>query len=317
MNLFLCVKYKNEGKLSSHNWFFNGFCKELQPRYVVLLDVGLKSEPNAIYNMYHQMKLDPKVGGVCGYMSLKIEKTAADDEPDVELDGLSSVCGEFVDIQRAQQVEYHFAHLIDKPFEGLFGFIHVLPGAFSAYSMEAVFENDENETLLRNYFSSLENKAKQSKIVEFELTLTWMVLKVLLPDFLNEFLIEVDPDSEFQHLKDANMFLAEDRILCMGLHTKGYSLLYLPDAFSEVDPIKSLHALFGQRKRWINGSFFAFEKVKDDLSEHERRGNLCEWYMHLQMLYLTFSNAVSYFSPSFFLFTVHMSMVAFEADALS
>jgi chitin synthase len=144
-----------------------------------------------------------------------------------------------------------------------------------------------------------------------------MILKVLLPDFLNEFLIKVDPDSEFQHLKDANMFLAEDRILCMGLHTKGYNLLYLPDAFSEVDPIKSLHSLFGQRKRWINGSFFAFEKVKDDLSEHERRGNLCEWYMHLQMLYLTFSNAVSYFSPSFFLFTVHMSMVAFEADALS
>lgn len=27
MNLFLCVKYKNAGKLSSHNWFFNGFCR--------------------------------------------------------------------------------------------------------------------------------------------------------------------------------------------------------------------------------------------------------------------------------------------------
>ena len=27
MNLFLCTKYANAGKLSSHNWFFNGFCK--------------------------------------------------------------------------------------------------------------------------------------------------------------------------------------------------------------------------------------------------------------------------------------------------
>jgi chitin synthase len=27
MNLFMCVKYKNAGKLSSHNWFFNGFCR--------------------------------------------------------------------------------------------------------------------------------------------------------------------------------------------------------------------------------------------------------------------------------------------------
>lgn len=42
MNLFLCTKYKNAGKLSSHNWFFNGFCKELNPRYAVLLDVGLR-----------------------------------------------------------------------------------------------------------------------------------------------------------------------------------------------------------------------------------------------------------------------------------
>lgn len=43
----------------------------------------------------------------------------------------------FVDIQRVQQVEYHFAHLIDKPFEALFKFIHVLPGAYSAYRMAA------------------------------------------------------------------------------------------------------------------------------------------------------------------------------------
>jgi len=42
MNLFLCIKYKNSGKLSSHNWFLNGFCKELRPNYAVLLDVGLR-----------------------------------------------------------------------------------------------------------------------------------------------------------------------------------------------------------------------------------------------------------------------------------
>ena len=27
MNIFFCVKYRNNQKLSSHNWFFNGFCK--------------------------------------------------------------------------------------------------------------------------------------------------------------------------------------------------------------------------------------------------------------------------------------------------
>jgi hypothetical protein len=29
MNIFFSVKYGNNQKLNSHNWFFNGFCKEL------------------------------------------------------------------------------------------------------------------------------------------------------------------------------------------------------------------------------------------------------------------------------------------------
>lgn len=73
MNLFMCVKYKNSGKLSSHNWFFNGFCKELEPKYAVLLDVGLKPKGDALMKMYNYLKKhDSDVGGVCGYMSLKI-----------------------------------------------------------------------------------------------------------------------------------------------------------------------------------------------------------------------------------------------------
>jgi chitin synthase len=72
MNLFMCVKYKNSGKLSSHNWFFNGFCKELKPAYSILLDVGLRPAKDALFCMYNAMKNNPNIGGVCGYMSLKI-----------------------------------------------------------------------------------------------------------------------------------------------------------------------------------------------------------------------------------------------------
>jgi hypothetical protein len=39
------------------------------------LDVGLKPEKEALYKMVHHLDLNSKVGGVCGYMSLKIEKT--------------------------------------------------------------------------------------------------------------------------------------------------------------------------------------------------------------------------------------------------
>ena len=59
MNLLVCVKYRNGGKLSSHNWFFNGFCRELRPKYAVLLDVGLKPEASSLVRMYRYMRERP------------------------------------------------------------------------------------------------------------------------------------------------------------------------------------------------------------------------------------------------------------------
>jgi hypothetical protein len=90
------------------------------------------------------MKKDAKCGGVCGYMNLRIERLEDDDlKYHDNIDCLSRFFLHFADIQRAQQVEYHFAHLIDKPFEALFKFIHVLPGAFSAYRMKALQPEDK------------------------------------------------------------------------------------------------------------------------------------------------------------------------------
>jgi cellulose synthase/poly-beta-1,6-N-acetylglucosamine synthase-like glycosyltransferase len=133
--------------------------------------------------------------------------------------------------------------------------------------MEAIHSpNDKKELVFRKYFESLNKKVVDNHIVETELTMWWMALKVLLPDFLNTLFLTVDPNSEEQLLCNENMNMAEDRILCFGIHKNGFDLAYLPDAYSEVDPIKSLHAMYGQRRRWINGSFFAFEKVKADLA---------------------------------------------------
>lgn len=68
------TKYKNGGKLSSHDWFFNGICEELKPQYSVLLDVGLAPEKDSLFKMIQYMQKNEKVGGVCGYMGLKIER---------------------------------------------------------------------------------------------------------------------------------------------------------------------------------------------------------------------------------------------------
>ncbi len=103
MNIFFVIKYRNNQKLSSYNWFFNGFCKEfsnwevkksdnqigdreiipfkaafdqnnLSPKYTILFDIGLKPESQALCKMYNTMVRQQDIGGVCGYMGLKIEK---------------------------------------------------------------------------------------------------------------------------------------------------------------------------------------------------------------------------------------------------
>jgi cellulose synthase/poly-beta-1,6-N-acetylglucosamine synthase-like glycosyltransferase len=90
---------------------------------------------------------------------------------------------------------------LDKPFESLFNFIHVLPGAFSGYNMKAIHkEDDEDETILRKYFESLNDKLTENHIVESELTLSWMAAKVFLPDVVASLFMTIDPNSEEQML---------------------------------------------------------------------------------------------------------------------
>ena len=95
----------------------------------------------------------------------------------------------------------------------------------------------------------------------------------------------------------------------MGIHQNNYDLVYLPDAYAWVDPIKTLYGLLGQRKRWINGSFFAFESVKSAMRE-------CEPALFLQIKYLTIMNMLAYVAPALFLFTIHIAMQAFQSDVI-
>jgi chitin synthase len=58
---------------------------------------------------------------------------------------MSSILSRIFDIQRAQQMDNHFDHIVDKNFESVFKFMHVLPGAFSGYNMSALRQVDKND----------------------------------------------------------------------------------------------------------------------------------------------------------------------------
>jgi cellulose synthase/poly-beta-1,6-N-acetylglucosamine synthase-like glycosyltransferase len=127
----------------------------------------------------------------------------------------------FNPIVAAQHFEYKIANILDKSMESICGFISVLPGAFSAYRYVALVGQP-----LRKYFHHIEHKESSSKMSPFE----------------------------------ANMYLAEDRILCFELFAKKdcrWTLHYIKDSVAETDVPEDLISLLKQRRRWINGSLFA------------------------------------------------------------
>ena len=86
---------------------------------------------------------------------------------------------------------------MDKSFESAFGFIHVLPGAFSAYNMRAIrdYDNKSDDELLESYFKSIQDKMTSRKIISKRLHVANVTLR-MFPDILNQFCINIVPDSD-------------------------------------------------------------------------------------------------------------------------
>lgn len=142
----------------------------------------------------------------------------------------------------SQNFEYKMSNILDKPLESVFGYITVLPGALSAYRYHALQNDETGHGPLSQYFKG-------------------------------ETLHGQDAD-----VFTANMYLAEDRILCWELVAKRnerWVLKYVRKATGETD-VPGTHtelSAFGsictdnstdavpefisQRRRWLNGAFFA------------------------------------------------------------
>ncbi|KAF7729636.1 Chitin synthase, class 1 [Apophysomyces ossiformis] len=127
-------------------------------------------------------------------------------------------------IVASQNFEYKMSNILDKPLESVFGHISVLPGAFSAYRYSALQNDVHGHGPLEKYF-------------------------------LGESMHGSDAD-----IFTANMYLAEDRILCYELVAKkdsAWVLHYVCNAYGETDVPDNVPEFISQRRRWLNGSFFA------------------------------------------------------------
>lgn len=69
LKVISCFKHLNGTKLSSHLWFFQGFCRQFNPEICILLDVGTKPSPKGILKLIAAFE-DKNCGGVTGFMSV-------------------------------------------------------------------------------------------------------------------------------------------------------------------------------------------------------------------------------------------------------
>ncbi|GAA5918550.1 hypothetical protein JCM1841_003297 [Sporobolomyces salmonicolor] len=207
IQVLFCLKEQNKKKLNSHRWAFNAFCPQLNPNVCVLIDVGTKPAADAIYKLWKAFDRSPHVGGACG---------------EITVDTGRGCVNLFNPLVAAQNFEYKMSNILDKPLESVFGFISVLPGAFSAYRYKALLGRP-----LETYF--LGEKMHQP--------------------------------GNLASLSDSNMYLAEDRILCFEIVAKKnerWVLRYVKCAAStDVPRVDSIAEFISQRRRWNNGAFFA------------------------------------------------------------
>ncbi|PON28181.1 chitin synthase 3 [Trichoderma gamsii] len=210
VQLLFCLKEKNAKKINSHRWFFQAFGRVLDPNICVLIDAGTRPGGSSIYHLWKAFDLEPMCGGACGEIKAMLGT------------GGKNLINPLV---ATQNFEYKMSNILDKPLESAFGFISVLPGAFSAYRYVAL-QNDKNgQGPLEKYF-----------------------------------LGETLHGGHKAGLFESNMYLAEDRILCFELVTKRnchWILQYVKSATGETDVPDTVTELVLQRRRWLNGSFFA------------------------------------------------------------
>ncbi|CAO3600611.1 unnamed protein product [Absidia cylindrospora] len=205
--VLFCLKEKNQKKINSHRWFFQAFGPCIRPNVCILLDVGTRPGHTSIYHLWKTFDINSQCAGACG-----------------EIRALTGTAGIALlnPLVAAQNFEYKMSNILDKPLESVFGYISVLPGAFSAYRYCALQNDVNGRGPLEKYF-------------------------------LGEVLHGSDAG-----IFEANMYLAEDRILCYELVAKkdaSWTLHYVSNAFGETDVPDNVPEFISQRRQWLNGSF--------------------------------------------------------------
>ena len=203
VQFIFCLKQRNQKKINSHRWLFNAFGRILNPEVSILIDAGTKPGPRSLLSLWEAFYNDKDLGGACGEIHAMLGKQGR-----LLLNPLVAI----------QNFEYKISNVLDKPLESAFGYVSVLPGAFSAYRFRAIMGRP-----LEQYFHG-EKGVENMNIFK-----------------KNMFLAE-------------DRILCFELVAKAG---QRWHLSYVKAAKGETDVPEGAAEFIGQRRRWLNGSFAA------------------------------------------------------------
>ncbi|KAL8859054.1 MAG: hypothetical protein Q9178_004535 [Gyalolechia marmorata] len=259
VQMLFCLKEKNQKKINSHRWFFQAFGRVLDPNICVLLDAGTKPGKDSIYHLWKAFDLEPMCAGACGEIKVMLSAGRKLINP----------------LVATQNFEYKMSNILDKPLESAFGFISVLPGAFSAYRYIALQNDKTGAGPLEKYFAGEKMHGANAGIFT------------------------------------ANMYLAEDRILCFELVSKRncrWILQYVKSSTGETDVPDTMAEFIAQRRRWLNGSFFAAVYALAHFYQVNRSDHsfLRKMMLFVEFIYQTVNMIFAWFAIGNFFLVFHI-----------
>lgn len=265
VQMMFCLKQKNSKKINSHRWLFNAFGRILNPEICILLDAGTKPGPKSILALWEGFYNDKDLGGACGEIHAMLGRVGRN-----LLNPLVA----------CQNFEYKISNILDKPLESSFGYVSVLPGAFSAYRLRAIMGRP-----LEQYFHGDQTLAKQLG----------------------------KKGIEGMNIFKKNMFLAEDRILCFELVAKAGSkwhLTYIKSSKAETDVPEGAAEFISQRRRWLNGSFAATVYSLMHFTRMYKSGHnfVRMFFFHVQLLYNLVTVLITWFALASYWLTTTIIM---------
>ncbi|KAF9167103.1 Chitin synthase, class 2 [Actinomortierella ambigua] len=303
IQIVFCLKERHTRKLNSHRWFFNALCPLLQPRITMITVAGAKIGTDSLYHLWNTFDKDSSIGGACG------ENRVAK--------GLLwwRVLNPLI---AAQTFEYKVGSVLEKPFESVFGYISVMPGAITAYRYEALLppsspssapssasaaalstsrEDEKQATGLTSFFKRRKQDQYQQPPPPQQPTVKDGQYKGPLkayfePDYL---VFNKDEDDDIGDVLKYSYF-AEDQILPFLVTTlphRSYRMKYVRSAWAETELPFGVGSFLGKKRKWQNRRFFGLIYAWFNIGAVWRSGHnwLRKLMLTLEIVYLACDTA--------------------------